>query len=470
MDDSKKRTLLGEDGKFVGDIFMASSYTEGSNEWFMFMFYLKPTVNEFTGESTATTITDFIKSPDLSKCYVISYRAYFPKNRVLKVSSGKVKEITNSNGFTFRISENARINQKHLTENLRGSRVFDLPVLLYSKNLGILDTDIESIIYRGQNLTQSNNHKGVWYKYKDKSIYLIHNESFEFSGYKCKITDRLNPKSHKWFYVPINWMSKNAEFDNLPEIPTSFTETENVIEFNYANGDYFKVSKLKDNKIFDARLHGTNGLLRVSSKDNSILTEYDFTDDGVLSGALGYTVVIPDDMVYNEAMASNAVDFLNTPFENQWSDMDVFEQSIEHRAATWRWYKTDTKEEGEWYNYALHTKSELEAIRNHNSVAYKQRRDAIISRNNKQYGALNVQNVMKGIIKVGMPWELVKKAFANAVFEESSYATVYKLINNIPEISIEKNDIVLSEYGFGKFVYVTVKNGKVTSVTYTNHR
>lgn len=101
---------------------------------------------------------------------------------------------------------------------------------------------------------------------------------------------------------------------------------------------------------------------------------------------------------------------------------------------------------------------------------YKQKCNSILTKYKAKYGTTTVNNIMNGIIRVGMPWELIKQVFPNGFFNQSRYSTTYKVVNNIPKIDIEKGIITIQEYGLGKLCYITVRNGKVSDVSVTNLR
>lgn len=103
-------------------------------------------------------------------------------------------------------------------------------------------------------------------------------------------------------------------------------------------------------------------------------------------------------------------------------------------------------------------------------AALEKKEKTILNKYKQKYGVATIDNIMKGIIKVGMPWALIKEVFANGVLEQSTYSTTYKVINNIPRVNLQKETLEIQEYGFGTLHYVTVRNGKVSNVWTTNHR
>lgn len=259
---------------------------------------------------------------------------------------------------------------------------------------------------------------------------------------------------------------------------TSISQEGNIITVDLAGGDYVKYSKYS-HKPFEGKLTRKDGYFTYeTSSDGSETTLYyifgtpytvEYTTD---SGRRGGNCEVPAGSKMSFSTLAREVYKLNMLI----STYDPTDVVLKDGLITASIYdnvngkdRTHFVRESDGSGATVYWEKSKE-IEKQQEAQFQASADAVVASYKAKYGASVIDNIMKGQITVGMPWSLVSEVFPNGLFDSSAYSKVYKVVNNIPQVIVATKKLQKQEYGMGKLVYVTVRNGKVTHVTYTSVR
>lgn len=465
-------------GRVEGHVFEIGDgkygFVKDKNNLFSFKPQLKK--NAYTGEPIPFDLEEFSKKPEFSNCELLDF---VWEDTPTDEKKG-IKKIYGVEGLLF-MFENDRCQTFILKPQKRylfrtGNNI--LPLVKGNLNYFLGNYSNNADIY-----VRSNHIDRVYgcpaNQIKDSSTPLIwHPETRELEDPDFASSILATNYDPKRFIITVlsadgNEATKKVEITAGSDIPISYTENENVLTLTYQNGDYCKFSKLKDYELFEGVIHFPYGVLTASTRSdgNGINKKIECTGK-VTSGSNLYGSTYD----YNGFTAdlSDLKIFLNkqsdyTNYIVKFDDSDQLQKWIYYKANNY-WTLTSTGEKARWKDGELVTESLIEKKKQDELLTNERIRKEVIANYKTQYGASTIDNIMKGHISVGMPWSLVGSVFPNGMFNSSNYSKTYKVINNIPSISITHRKLEKQEYGLGNLVYVTVRNGKVTNVTYTNHR
>ena len=225
---------------------------------------------------------------------------------------------------------------------------------------------------------------------------------------------------------------------------------ENVCEVQYQNGDYLKVSKLKNGETFDGKVHRPQGLWTIQlDENNKVNSEFVFTKGrykdliykgGFSNYAWSMAIVNMEQMVIKNGAR------LYSPAEKRWLTVlketgDIEEYLKEEQAKRDAIEKAQRdKEEGEIY------------------VAYC-----------KKYGKKNVDNILNSQIHIGMPFSVVQALCVAWKTDEMAYGDWYEVYYGGSKYDYQNKKLVPQDIRYvpkvllSKYL-VRVSNGVVQSV------
>ncbi len=426
--------------------------------------FIPPTKeNPYTGEPYPFNLEEFAKNPDFTYCKIVDFFVWTesPNPRKLYNSlyrifgkDGKVVAFENTNGQTFLL-------KRYYVEDLVGRVIVGLGNRTDDHPIGV--NNISAVLDCSLSSDDFSMEKTLDWNPQTRTVMFPDSSG----GYICD--KDYNPGYELW-YIPSSSGDKSKLFPLNPydlHPPVSYDETDKVLTFNYRNGDYCKFSKLKDYELFECILHLPFGVLTVNvTPEGGIERKFDCTGEITTSLGKKKSTYIGFTNYFSGKM------ILNPPGEfthgTKFDDIRELQDILDNNDYSWR--LTSTGERAVWEDGKLITQSLKEKRKQDEIAANEKIRKEVIASYKAKYGATVINNIMNGRITVGMPWALVSSVFPNGLYNSSSHGKIYKVINNIPQINISSKKIVKQEYGLGNLVYVTVRNGKVSNVTYTNHR
>lgn len=459
-----------EEGKYV--------FAIDENHQIAFQPQLK--TNSYTGETLPFNLEEFAKKSDFKDCELLDFVweesvSESREKNIKKIigSEGRVLAFENDLGYTFLLKPQKKYLLK---KNTSDDYIYSVAkgyinnyLANYNNNYNIFASpnDIAKVYDRPMDQITEDLVPLTW-----------HPESRILDGadFSYILGPDYNVES-VLVQVPMANDSSANRYVKINEgqpFPISYTETSNVLTLNFSNGDYCKFSKLKDYELFEGVYHFPFGVLKASL--NSV-GEIDKSIDctGVVSSGSGYTGSTYN---YNGFTAdliqlsikldpSKGSDYINNIVK--FDDSDQLQKWLYSKANNY-WTLTSTGEKATWSDGILLTESLKEKRRQDEIARNEEIKKSVIANYKAKYGASTIENVMKGRITVGMPWVLVSEAFPYTNWNATKYSKSFKVVNNLPTIDISSKKITKQLYGMGNLVYVTVCNGKVTNVTYTNHR
>lgn len=312
--------------------------------------------------------------------------------------------------------------------------------------------------------------------------YSVYNNYYEptfrkhFSDYFVEYAPKLNQVNSTLYLEPTKGIvdpSKGITLSYLDKIQ-SLSKEGNIISITFEQpGDFLKYT-LFSHGVFDGKLTRKNGyfILKNDNPEYGVQAIYYNTqplqvehyDPNYSSRKLGV-------MTVPAGLHTSTINPRDRLLANYDSNQEIFYNNAKSEF----WFYDDNEEHilTTYFPGAIFHKDGVKIAAQQEAAekaAYEKKKAAILNKYKQKYGATTIDNIMKGIIKVGMPWSLIKQVFANGVFEQSNYSTTYKVINNIPKLNLKEETIEIQEYGLGTLHYVTVRNGKVSNVWTTNHR
>lgn len=465
-------------GRVEGHVFEVGdgkyAFTMDKEHTFTFKPQLKK--NSYTGETIPFNITEFAKKPDFSNCELLNFIwEYNPEGEEKAIKKiygfdGLILFFENEMCQTFILKPQKKFLIKtgdNILPLIKGNINYHLGNYNYNYDIFIRPNDIEKVYGCPPDQINENSKLLIWHP-ETKILE-------DPDGCSSILASNFDPIRFIITVLSTDGQEsiKKVEITSGADVPISYSENENVLTLNYQNGDYCKFSKLKDYELFEGIIHFPYGKLTVSTRSDGNGIDKKIECTGKISSGSnyygssynynGFTADLSDLKMYLKKQS----DYSNGIIK--FDDTDQLQKWLYHKANNY-WTLTATGEKARWQDGQLVTESLIEKMKQDELNKNERIRKEVLANYKTKYGATIIDNIMKGHISVGMPWSLVGSVFPNGVFNSSNYSKTYKVINNIPSISVSDRKLVKQEYGLGNLVYVTVRNGKVTNVTYTNHR
>ena len=229
-----------------------------------------------------------------------------------------------------------------------------------------------------------------------------------------------------------------------------------VVEINYKNGDYLKLSKLKNGAVFDCNIHRPNGTWRVwLDKNNQINSQFAYTK-GKFKGLIcnGYFA----NSEY--ALCLSCPDMVRWDMIRSYDGGHTVEMYDPAKKRTVHVYENGMIKED--YN-------EMQEARRKAAEAEKDKKqEALYQSYCKKYGKANVDEIMlRNNIKVGMPFSVIK-AFCNyKLTDDRGSSKWYAVKYGGTYYDEDSNSFKPREYNFAALIRewsIRVENGVVKYV------
>lgn len=253
--------------------------------------------------------------------------------------------------------------------------------------------------------------------------------------------------------------SNNSSYEALditlvPGIPSDkikeIKKGENVSEIYYENGDYLKISKLKNGEVFEGKAHRPQGIWTIKLDENN---------------------KVKSSFVFTKGRYKNLV--YTGPFEkNAWSMaiVDMEKYLIRYGAHLYspseKRQLTVLQETGEIEEYLKEEQAKRDAIA---QAKRNQQEEAIYSTYCKKYGKSNVDNILDSKIHIGMPFSVVKAMCVTELTDEMGTGDWYRVYYagskyDYANNRLQPQDVRYAPKVFLSYWLVRVSNGVVQSV------
>jgi len=225
-------------------------------------------------------------------------------------------------------------------------------------------------------------------------------------------------------------------------------ENENTSEIQYKNGDYVKISKLKSGLVYDCMIHRPNGIWKVKTNNNNLISEYVYTND--LKGFI-YKLPLKGGSLVKHL---SRLDMLSL---NMMKENEIFD-TAKNRTVHLR---GDGKIE-EYVREAYEAKIAAQDA----EKARKEKAAYQILCN--KYGKVNVDELYNNYnIKVGMSFSMIKELCHCKLDIEGEGYRWYDVVCSGCHLDEDKNVLipnVISVFVPTKIFWIRVEDGKVTFV------
>lgn len=297
------------------------------------------------------------------------------------------------------------------------------------KKLPAIQNEISKLKKERDQLKKDYDIKQNAYKRKnDKLNQQLYNE---YRADYNSITQKISQLEHTSSVIyanrkPIKTITTNYNVKGvilLPCIPTDKIKEvkigDKVSEMYYENGDYIKISKIKNGEVFDCRVHRPNGLWTVTLDNNVPVSKFVFTKGR-------YKGLVCNDKFEGSNYASclTVLDMLDyrmfkSPGYNQYSFYEprLFDPSKN------RWL-TVYSNTGEIKEYLEEAKAKREAVEN---AQKKKLEQEIYATYCKKYGKTNIDNIFRCRIPVGMPFSVIKDLCYTELTDEIGATKWYRV-------------------------------------------
>ena len=251
--------------------------------------------------------------------------------------------------------------------------------------------------------------------------------------------------------------SKNSSYEALditlvPAIHSDkikeIKKGENVSEIYYGNGDYLKISKLKNGEVFEGKAHRPQGIWTIKlDENNKVKSSFVFT-----KGRYKDLIYEIDNTVWSMAildMEKNLIRYgarLYSPSEKRWL--------------------TILRETGEIEEYLKEEQAKRDAIA---QAKKNQQEEAIYAAYCKKYGKSNVDNILDSKIHTGMPFSVVKAMCVTELTDEMGTGDWYRVYYagskyDYANNRLQPQDVRYAPKAFLSYWLVRVSKGVVQSV------
>ena len=223
---------------------------------------------------------------------------------------------------------------------------------------------------------------------------------------------------------------------------------ENVSEIYYENGDYLKISKLKDGEVFEGKAHRPQGIWTIKlDENNKVKSSFVFTKGRY------------KDLIY---------EFNNTVWTMAILDMEKY--LIRYGAHLYspseKRQLTVLRGTGEIEEYLKEEQAKRDAIA---QAKKNQQEEAIYSAYCKKYGKSNVDNILDSKIHTGMPFSVVKAMCVTELTDEMGTGDWYRVYYagskyDYANNRLQPQDVRYAPKAFLSYWLVRVSKGVVQSV------
>lgn len=275
----------------------------------------------------------------------------------------------------------------------------------------------------------------------------------------------------KYFITPDDFVQLS-----MKDAVTSIEQHGNIVDIKLEHpGDFLKYSMYAHN-VFDGKLTRKNGYFNLKN------------DEPRMGTRVSYYITEPLQMVhYNPLNGSQKLGIITIPaglhcrqlrvdnnlLSNYDSNREIFFNDDNAKKEIWFYDDSNNHVFTTRFSGAIFHENGIRIAREQEAALtakIKTEEEAAVASLKQKYGAANVENVRNGTIKVGMPWNLIEKAFPYSTMDKSTYSTIYRVWNNKPQIDRANKKFIKMNMGIGQLVYVTVKNGKVTDLYFSGHK
>ena len=223
---------------------------------------------------------------------------------------------------------------------------------------------------------------------------------------------------------------------------------ENVSEIYYENGDYLKISKLKNGEVFEGKAHRPQGIWTIKlDENNKVKSSFVFTKGRY------------KDLIY---------EFNNTVWTMAILDMEKY--LIRYGAHLYspseKRQLTVLRGTGEIEEYLKEEQAKRDAIA---QAKKNQQEEAIYSAYCKKYGKSNVDNILDSKIHTGMPFSVVKAMCVTELTDEMGTGDWYRVYYagskyDYANNRLQPQDVRYAPKAFLSYWLVRVSKGVVQSV------
>jgi len=258
-----------------------------------------------------------------------------------------------------------------------------------------------------------------------------------------------NISFEKGNYKPQYKLYEALNITLIPCIPSDkikeFKANNNVSEVYYENGDYFKMSKLKNGEVFEGKVRRPQGVWTIKlDENNKVNSQFVFTK-GRYKG-LSYSDVLTTATIDMERLIISRGAKLYSPSEKRW--LTVLQGT------------------GDIEEYLKEKQAQQDAIE---KAKMDKQEQSIYAAYCKKYGKSNIDNIMNFEVHTGMPFSVVKTFCLTELTDEMTGGNWYRVLCLGLKYDYQNNQLVTPDMrsvptAVASYFLVRVSNGVVQSV------
>lgn len=258
-----------------------------------------------------------------------------------------------------------------------------------------------------------------------------------------------NISFEKGNYKPQYKLYEALNITLIPCIPSDkikeFKANNNVSEVYYENGDYFKMSKLKNGEVFEGKVRRPQGVWTIKlDENNKVNSQFVFTK-GRYKG-LSYSDVLTTATIDMERLIISRGAKLYSPSEKRW--LTVLQGT------------------GDIEEYLKEKQAQQDAIE---KAKMDKQEQSIYAAYCKKYGKSNIDNIMNFEVRTGMPFSVVKTFCLTELTDEMTGGNWYRVLCLGLKYDYQNNQLVTPDMrsvptALASYFLVRVSNGVVQSV------
>lgn len=251
-----------------------------------------------------------------------------------------------------------------------------------------------------------------------------------------------------------NSSNETLDITLVPGIPSDkikeIKKGENVSEIYYENGDYLKISKLKNGEVFEGKAHRPQGIWTITlDENNKVKSSFVFTKGRY------------KDLIYTGPFEKSAWPMAIVDMEKYLIRYGAHLYSPSEKRQL-----TVLQETGEIEEYLKEEQAKRDAIA---QAKRNQQEEAIYSAYCKKYGKSNVDNILDSKINIGMPFSVVKAMCVTELTDEMGTGDWYRVYYagskyDYANNKLQPQDVRYAPKAFLSYWLVRVSNGTVRSV------
>lgn len=258
-----------------------------------------------------------------------------------------------------------------------------------------------------------------------------------------------NISFEKGNYKPQYKLYEALNITLIPCIPSDkikeFKANNNVSEVYYENGDYFKMSKLKNGEVFEGKVRRPQGVWTIKLDENNKVNSQFVFIKGRYKG-LSYSDVLTTATIDMERLIISRGAKLYSPSEKRW--LTVLQGT------------------GDIEEYLKEKQAQQDAIEKAKMDKQKQ---SIYAAYCKKYGKSNIDNIMNSEVRTGMPFSVVKTFCLTELTDEMTGGNWYRVLCLGLKYDYQNNQLVTPDMrsvptALASYFLVRVSNGVVQSV------